>query len=298
MSYQVERTSDEVLTIRHNDVVAGWEQWYLLVSDVHYDSIHCDRKLLAKLFDQAKERKAGILSFGDWFDAMGGKKDGRASKSDLRPEYKVNNYFDVLVDDSTDFLIAYLERLIALALGNHDEGAENHNETNLLERLVKQLRADKLTGDKKRDEATKRAGLQCMGYSGFVRFMFQSSTGNRTTRRMYFHHGSNGGGPVTKGVIQTNRRAASVHADIFVSGDIHESWLVENVVVELSDSGRIQLSTQTHCQLPTFKQEYIMKGGYHIRKGRPPKPLGGWWLVFYYDNTQPGNVGYRFERAN
>lgn len=99
-------------------------------------------------------------------------------------------------------------------------------------------------------------------------------------------------------MIQTNRRAASAVADIFVSGHIHEAWVVENVMIKPLDSGRVVLSTQTHVQLPTYKQEYTMKGGYHIEKGRPPKPLGGYWLVFCFDGTQPGNIGYRLERAN
>jgi hypothetical protein len=33
--------------------------------------------------------------------------------------------------------------------------------------------------------------------------------------------------------------------------------------------------------LPTYKEEYgDGSGGYHIEKGRPPKPLGGAWLTF------------------
>jgi hypothetical protein len=115
---------------------------------------------------------------------------------------------------------------------------------------------------------------------------------------LYWHHGHGGGGPVTKGVIQTARRSASVEADIFVSGHIHEAWAVENVVATLLDSGRVSLKTQTHIQLPTYKQEYAMNGGFHIEKGRPPKPLGAYWLTFYYDRAFSGNVGYRVERAN
>lgn len=276
---QVERTNDEVLTIRHSDVSAGWEQRYLLISDVHFDSPHCDRKLLTKHLEQAKANDAKVLCFGDWFDAMGGKNDKRATKATIRADNHVGNYFDSLVDCSADYLEAYLAILLAMGRGNHDEAITKHNETDILQRLCA------------------RCGIHHMGYSGFIRFMFQGEKGNRTTRRLYFHHGAGGGGPVTKGVIQSNRRAASVDADIFVSGHIHEAWAVENVMVKMSDSGRIFLATQTHVQLPTYKQEYRMEGGYHIEKGRPPKPLGGYWLVFYYDGEQAGNVGYRFERA-
>src|SRR5688572_23682139 len=104
MAYQVERTSDEVLTIRHTGISAGWEQRYLLISDVHFDSPHCDRKLLTKHLEQAKAVGAGVLCIGDWFDAMGGKNDKRAHKSGVRAEDSRDNYFDSLVDSSADYL--------------------------------------------------------------------------------------------------------------------------------------------------------------------------------------------------
>lgn len=278
--YQIERTNPDVLTVRHTDVSAGWEQRYLLISDVHFDSPYCDRKLLTKHLGQAKERGAGVLCIGDWFDAMQGKNDRRGSKGSLRNENKKDNYFDSLVDESAQYLEQYAQNLVMIGDGNHETAILRHNETDLAQRLCRQL------------------DTQHVGYSGFVRYLFQGHTGNRTGRRLYWHHGAGGGGIVTKGVTQHSRRAASVDADIFVSGHIHEAWVLENLMVKLSDSGRIYTATQLHVQLPTYKQEYDLQGGYHIEKGRPPKPLGGYWLVFHYDPTQPGNVGTKVERAN
>jgi predicted phosphodiesterase len=235
--------------------------------------------MLTRHLDQAKERQAGVIVVGDWFDAMGGKNDKRSHKSGIRLDDAKDNYFDTLIEHSADYLTPYIDNLIILTDGNHETAILKHQETDLLHRLTKQLNV--LHG----------------GYSGFVRFMFTGAKGNRTTRRLYYHHGSGGGGPVTKGVIQANRRAASVDADIFVSGHIHEAWVVENMMVKCTDAGRIYLATQTHVQLPTYKQEYGASG-YHIEKGRPAKPLGGYWLTFHYDNTQTGNIGYRVDRAN
>ena len=277
--YQVERTSDEVLTLRHDGIAAGWEQRYLLISDVHFDSPHCDRRLLTKHLEQAKAGGAGVLVIGDWFDAMQGKNDKRAHKEGTRKEDKKDAYFDGLVDHSAEYLEQYAANVVMMGKGNHETAIIKHNETDLLARLCKQL------------------GTCHMGYSGFVRLMFDINN-KRTQRRLYFFHGSGGGGPVTKGVIQTNRRAASVEADIFVTGHIHEAWALENVVLKLSDKGVPYQSTQLHIQLPTYKQEYTLRGGFHIEKGRPPKPLGGYWLVFCYDHTQPGCIGCRVERTN
>lgn len=277
---QAERTNESVLTLRHSDVASGWEQRYLLMADVHWDNPHCDRRLLVKHLEQAKALNAGILVFGDWFCAMQGKWDKRADKSDLRPEHREGNYLDLLVDTAATYLEPYRQNLVMLADGNHETAIRSHLETDLLMRLCQKLDTNH------------------MGYSGFVRFMFSRNSGGRSSRVLYWHHGAGGGGPVTKGVIGANRHAASVEADIFVQGHIHEAWVVENVMAQLSDAGHVRYRTQVHCQLPTYKQEYDMPRGYHVEKGRPPKPLGAWWLVWYFDRTQPGQVGCRFERAN
>ncbi len=278
MTYTIERTNDQVLTIRQT-ISTGWTQRYLLISDVHYDSPYCDRKLLTKHLDQAKASNSGIMVVGDWFDAMGGKNDKRSHKGGIRSDHQVDNYFDILVDSSCDYLTPYANQLVMLSQGNHETAILKHNETDLLARLARHL------------------NTTCMGYTGFIRFMFSKETGGRSSKRLWFHHGAGGGGPVTKGVPQAHRRSASVEADIYVSGHIHESWVVENVMLKMNDNGNIFFSPQTHIQLPTYKQEYG-SDGYHIEKGRPPKPLGGYWLTFTHDVTQPGQVGYTVERAN
>lgn len=279
MQFAVERTSPECLTLRHHPIVVGWSQRYLLISDVHYDSPHCDRKLLTKHLDQARDNNAGIICFGDLFDVMQGRNDKRGSKSDVRPEYTGSNYYDLVVEDIADYLAPYRDNIVMLSNGNHETAILRHQETDLLARLCKQL------------------GCQHGGYAGFVRLMQRAGTGCRNSITLYYHHGSGGGGPVTKGVIQSNRRAASVDADIYVSGHIHESWLVENVMVKLLGSGRVEHRTQYHVQLPTYKQEWDING-YHTERGRPAKPLGGYWLVLEYDRDAPGRATYRIERTN
>ena len=282
MRYVVEVTSEDVITLRHNNVGVGWEQPYLLISDVHWDNPHCDRRLLKAHLDEAVERQAGIMVFGDFFCAMQGKYDKRADKSALRPEHQVANYLDALVDTAAAWLAPYRERIVLIADGNHETAIRKHQETDLLARLCAQL------------------GVAHMGYSGFARFMFATGreTGKRISKRLYWHHGSGGGGPVTKGVIQHSRRAASVEADIFVSGHIHEAWQVENPVLRMLDSGALRKDTQHHVQLATYKDEFTPRGGFHVERGRPPKPLGGWWLTWQARTLRDRDIRARWERAD
>lgn len=281
MTFAVERTNDEVLTILHKGISAGWEQRYLLISDVHFDSPHCDRKLLTKHLDQAKAYGAGVICVGDWFDAMGGKKDKRSNKSTARDEDKRDNYFDLLVDHSVEYLTPYADNLVMFGDGNHETAILKHNETDLLERMARQLRC------------------QHMGYSGFLRVRFEGSgKSRRVALWAHYHHGWGGGGPVTKAMIGNNRKAASIWADVFIGGHIHTAGYDENEIVVPMDSGRVGFKTQYHITIPGYKQEYTPYGGFAIEKGRSPRPLGAWWWVFYHDASGQARIGQKFERAN
>ena len=93
----VTHNSGNVLTLYIDNIFAGWEQYILLTSDRHHDSVDCDREFEARHLDEAKRRGALIMDVGDLFDCMQGKFDPRRSYSNLRPEYKADNYLDEIV---------------------------------------------------------------------------------------------------------------------------------------------------------------------------------------------------------
>jgi len=67
--------------------VYGKERWMLFISDVHLDSVHCDRDKLKQHLDLALKRNAPVFIFGDLLDLMQGKYDPRSNKGDLNPKY-------------------------------------------------------------------------------------------------------------------------------------------------------------------------------------------------------------------
>ena len=78
-------------TVHHVDVdlqKRGAKEHFLFISDVHYDAMKCDRSLLHRHLDEARELGAGVFIFGDLFDLMQGRFDPRGNYADLRPEYK------------------------------------------------------------------------------------------------------------------------------------------------------------------------------------------------------------------
>ena len=109
-------TSDgaNVLTVKFSGISSGWEQWFLLSADRHHDNIYCDRELEKKHLDQAKERGAYVLDFGDLFCAMQGKYDPRKSMDDIRPEDVGADYLDRIVRHAAEDYAPYAKQFILI----------------------------------------------------------------------------------------------------------------------------------------------------------------------------------------
>lgn len=271
LPYTLEQTHRNVTTVRM-DVESGWEQWILLRTDVHHDNQHCDQQLERKHLDMAKERRAGIIDNGDLFCSMQGKWDKRADQTQMREEHRGNNYLDRLVSTAADFYEPYAHNFIVFGRGNHESGIQKHHQTDLTERLAEKLK--------------ERTGAPCLvgGYGGWVRFLFTAAGRARASKILHYFHGSGGGGPVTRGVIQTNRMAVfNPDADIVFTGHTHDEWNVPIQRIRLSAMGIPYQDEQLHVRASGYKDEYIDGyGGYHVEGGRPPKPLSAAWLHFTY----------------
>jgi hypothetical protein len=278
MRYEIERTDDNVLSVRHI-IQSGWSQEHLGLADIHFDSVHCKRNILTKLLNQAKEQEAGIFVIGDLCDVMQVKGDPRSSKNELRPEYLVEDYLDAVVDDAIEYFAPYRHNMIMVSEGNHETSVSGHHETNVIGRICKAL------------------DIQHLGYAGYVRFMFRYDKDGRKSGMssipMWFHHGSGGGGEVTKGVSRAQREMGPVpDARIYVGGHIHRSWRVDDMRVRLTPAGKTTTERTLHVCLPTMKDEFDLRGGYHVVKGRWPRVVGGYWFKFWQDHLAPGNVQF------
>ena len=281
----VERTSKNVLTVRHSIIESNWRSRYLLISDVHFDSPYCDRQLLRRHLEEAKEKDAGVIAIGDLFDLMGGRNDPRRSKTDLLNFYNRDDYLDVIVNDFVSFFNPYRTQLVMLSRGNHETSAQRNVESDLLGRACQAL------------------NVQYMGYSGWVRFMFErtfasGAKGMRCQKRLLYHHSYGTGGGSTQGSGATLYRSSLYpDADIIATGHIHKAWYHEVPRHRLSANGVDSTDVQYHVQLPTYKREVMLEGGYITEKGGGPAPVGGWWLEFEPDVERSGNVDITITRA-
>lgn len=260
-----------VTTMKVGGIGAGWEQWILFMSDNHHDSIFCERELEKMHLEEAKRRKAWIMIFGDYFDAMQGRFDPRRSMDELRPEYRRDNYYDFVVQDSVNYLKSYANNLKIISPGNHELAVLKNANTNLSDRLVYELRkegSDVIHG----------------GYGGWVKFLFDVSGAVQSFNLKYFH-GSGGEAPVTRGAIQTNRQAVYLpDADIIVNGHSHNAYYIPISRERITTHGQQYMDIQHHVRVPGYKNAYGNgKNGWEVTRGGVPKPVGAIWMRMYFD---------------
>jgi len=279
MAWTISKLAKNVVEIKVELIrKADWEQWVLLRSDVHHDNPKCDQALEKHHLDEALEYDAPIIDNGDLFCAMQGKWDKRADKSALLPEHQGSNYFDLLVDTAAEFYRPYVNQFAVLGQGNHETAILKQHETHLTDRLASQLRR-------------MGSSVESSGYGGWVMFRFldrrysdDPGKQNKDTKILYHYHGSGGGGPVTRGTIQTNRLAViTPDADIVLSGHTHDEWTVTIPRQRLSVRGVLYQDEQLHIRAPGYKDAWgDGSGGWEVERMLGPKAIGSAWLKFFW----------------
>jgi hypothetical protein len=269
MNWTVDKVRD-VHEIKFNQSLKeSGPQYILLTGDRHWDNPHSKRGLQKEHLELAKERNAPIVDIGDFFCAMQGKYDPRRNYDNLREEHKGEDYLGLLLDTAEDWFAPYAGQFAVLGTGNHETAVLKNNGLDLTRQIARKLR-----------RASGKDWPFAGGYGGYVKIKARPTGNTERAILVKYFHGSGGGGPVTKGVIQTNRRAVFLpDADVVVTGHIHEQWLVTMVRERVNRTGTISLSNQYHVSVPTYKEEYNKGvGGFHIERGRPPKPIGCVWM--------------------
>ena len=249
----------------------GPKQLFLLLSDLHWDNPHCDRDLLKNHLDEAVRRNAAIVVNGDFFCLMQGKGDPRRSKDDIRPEHNNGRYLDSIIETAVEWFKPYANHLVLLGYGNHETGVLKHQETDILRRFADLMNYQNGTN------------IQVGGYGGIFSVLMDPPVGKNHGRQYVIHyfHGSGGGGVVTKGVIQDQRIMASVEGyNCTWQGHVHELYHHINMVHRYDPHARkIVQRYIDQVRTSTYKEEWDGGvGGFHVEKGRGPKPLGGYWL--------------------
>jgi len=269
------------------DYTTQWEQYFLLISDLHWDAKGCNRKLIRKHLEQAKVRNAPVFIFGDLLDLMGGKFDRRSAKHELRAEYAgSDDYLGDVCEDAADFLVPYVDNLALLALGNHEHSYQRYHEISPLTIVATHLKA-------------KTGRSPIVGpYTGWIQFkMKYANGGRRKTINMKYHHGVGGNAPVTKGAIQSNRSAVMwPNADVIIRGHIHNRFSMSMPVETISNHGRIQTDQErVYLQTGCYVSDIEDGNSWSSMRGFGVPAMGGYWLRLYNDNLTENTVSVRHQ---
>lgn len=249
---------------------AGWRRWIMLRSDAHHDNLHCRQDIERRQLEKAIERDALIIDVGDIFCAMQGRGDPRGNYDALRPEHRTDKYLDALVSTASKFYQPYARHFALIAHGNHETAVIKHRNTDLIDRLTAELR--------------RAGGVTMPGtYAGWITLRFDIRRTVRTSKTIRYFHGSGGGGPVTRGVIQSNRMAVNwPDGDVVVSGHTRDAWVVPVGRDRVNTQGLPYQDYAWHVRTPTYKDETSGGMGWAIEKALNPKPLGCAWLELTY----------------
>jgi len=236
----------------------------LQISDVHYDSVKCDRELLTKHLREAEKLNALVVINGDLFDLMGGKYDPRSSYSDIRPEYKHINYLDAVIKDAAEYFSKF-NLTYFIGRGNHETNISKRLHTDPTDRLAELLRYNGKT-------------VATGGYSGWLVFKYRYGS-NRGSIIQHYHHGSGGNAPRSKGILSADLDQKKFpDADIITRGHDHQKWHLPATVQRLQHNYEPKDKTVHHLRTGSYKKLGDGFAGWAIEKGFDRPRLGGWWM--------------------
>lgn len=245
---------------------------FLIISDVHFDSVKCDRKMLTAHFKKIADIGGYVIINGDWFDLMQGKYDPRGSKYDIRPEYNRGDYIDTVIRDSADWL-AQWKVPIFLGQGNHETNILRRLETNPAERLVENLKY-------------REVDAWLGGYSGWIvvrQVRSKQPKDEIITYTMHYHHGYGGSAPRSKGVMRADiAQMQHPDADLIMRGHDHNKWMLPQTVARLNSHNTCELHrTVHHLQTGSYKKQDDRYAGWETEKGFSTTTMGGWFVTLH-----------------
>lgn len=212
-----------------------------LLSDTHIDSPNFDQSTFEEHANYCLDNQRYILFGGDIFDAIIRTDQKRAVNSLLE---KSDNQLNVKLDKAYELLKPYQSIILFFGRGNHEESTLKHNGIDLLEMLAKILNA----GQKHQ--------IVVGNYANFLRFNWLDGRNKSILHYDIFqHHGMGGSAPVTKGMIDFNRIAKGVNADLIWIGHKHQAIIdASDPIMYLDHNGKVVLKNRQCIMTPSYQK--------------------------------------------
>ena len=220
---------------------AGTTLKLALFSDIHFDSLDCDKATLKKHLDFCLKDGRYILIGGDLFDAIL-LRDGKRAVNHLME--KGDNQLNIKINEIVEFLRPYKDNILFIGRGNHEESILKYSGVDILELTTQLLNA----GSKHQ--------IQYGNYANFLRFNFVNKS-NRSLLHydIFENHGAGGNSPVTKGMIDFNRIAKGTLTDLIWLGHKHNAIAdYSDPIMYLDQNGEVKMKNRQCIQTPSYQR--------------------------------------------
>lgn len=197
----------------------GFEQDFELMSDTHIGARNVDYELIQDTISDGVKRKARFLINGDVFDMILVQDRKRFRADCIHPRLAgKSDLIDQAVNWGVEIFKPAADLIDMVGVGNHEEAIVKYHSKDVIKQFVAELKRHR-----RRIDHTIHYG----GYTGFVDYRFRWGTKYKgqtsaDSKRfvIYYHHGSGGGAPVTKGMIDFSRKGW-VDSDVIWHGHKH-----------------------------------------------------------------------------
>lgn len=212
-----------------------------LFSDIHGDSPEFDKPSFEEHAHYCLNDQRYMLFGGDIFDAIIRTDHKRAVNSLLE---KGDNQLNIKLDKLYELLKPYQNQILFFGRGNHEESVLKYNGIDLLELLAKMLNAGR------------EHKIVVGNYANFIRFNFKDSRGKSAAHYDIFqHHGMGASAPVTKGMIDFNRIAKGVNADLIWCGHKHQAVIdASDPIMYVAPNGSVVLKNRQCIMTPSYQK--------------------------------------------
>jgi UDP-2,3-diacylglucosamine pyrophosphatase LpxH len=240
------------------------EKAIYLLSDIHFDSVKCDRRLFFKHLDMAKEEGASVFILGDLYDLMNMRFDPRGSYDSLRTELKKMAYIDEVIKDCTSKLEPYKDVIKLIGQGNHETNITKRHGVDVIQRTVGVLN-------------DKGGEIVAGYYAGWVVLKCdRQGKGGRRSFPLHYHHGYGGNAKRSKGVLNVDIDMKDYpQARIIARGHTHQKWYHPVMRDVLTAQFQHSQETVHVVQTGSYKKK-DRSIGWEVEKGFSTPRLGGW----------------------
>lgn len=211
-----------------------------VISDGHADSPFFDEPAFISVMKSIKAENRQLLINGDLFDAIL-RTDIKRGANHLME--KSDDQINQKVKRIVELLRPYQENILFIGRGNHESSAIKFNGVDLIDLVCEMLNAGK------------EHKIVCGNYANWIRFNWYDSNHKSAGHYdVYMHHGTGGAAPVTKGMIDFDRLASSVDADLILLGHKHNAIVdYSHPLQKLTSNGELVLKNRIFLQTPSFQ---------------------------------------------